>query len=553
MRTEAANGVVAAAICAASCAAACAAGVLRRPPATTRSDEDHELVAAAEGAALAAAAAAEAAERACANTPGCKLLRFLHGHGLNHVFPLFRRARIEFDAVMLLLDEPVAEGDMKLADLGLGPADIAELRMAAAKAESSVGSSQRERDPGFDRTVVSDAISLADVRAHTLFLKSPLADDVVWQREGDTIQSWIIEDPDTEIERGSFIAQGTSARVYSGRWQGMTVAVKIFKPGAKRLQRRGFGTGPTGGASNDAACPAQDDPNDAEADAINEIQLMRRMQHQSLLRLYGACIQPPKCIIVSELCVGSLASLLYGQLAAEAARRQSRPQASGGSSNWSEKLNSKWERTFVRGIATGMAFLHRHNVMHRDLKSANVLVDRGLMPKLCDFAFSTHTATSRVPIGRDNSTASSVGTPRWMAPELLRGDLNVDLKSADVWSFGVVVWEIIHRTEPYKGMSLHAVSYNVAMEGMTPATASTQFDATEHDAPQSSRATGSTRRRERSEREFWEGLCAECWASSQDRPAFDELLDRLAVERFAAAPPPAAPVVATTVEGRQRA
>jgi serine/threonine protein kinase len=72
--------------------------------------------------------------------------------------------------------------------------------------------------------------------------------------------------------------------------------------------------------------------------------------------------------------------------------------------------------------STGMHFLHSHNVCHRDLKSANVLFDRKLQVKLCDFAFSKFRQVQEAGDAAEAKFISSVGTPAWMAPEVLRGD-----------------------------------------------------------------------------------------------------------------------------------
>ena len=231
----------------------------------------------------------------------------------------------------------------------------------------------------------------------------------------------------------------------------------------------------------------------------------------------AAYMSSPNFIIVSELCVGSLSSLLYGRhAAAEGAK---------------DRLTKKWELVFVRGIATGMAFLHQHNVAHRDLKvrcgnqtnqlpqvtymnflvqcdpmphakslrsggpqSANVLFDRAMMPKVCDFAFSKHEAGSE---GSGVEFKSSVGTPQWMAPEVLRGDPYT--LSADVWSFGVVVWEILSRCRPYEQLTAYAVTYHVASEGLKlvpPETASA----------------------------VWKELMEQCWLDPTYRLKFDKIV-----------------------------
>jgi serine/threonine protein kinase len=446
----------------------------------------------------AAVAAAAAAEAACSTTPGCRLLRFLHEHDLEHLYqPLFQRANMDYSDVMLTFAQPEAQeifiklglDHMQFAALQLAVSDSIDRRLeklgrdpvqrpAGSGSQSTSEAGSKGSEPSRSASKGSDAGrgSAAD----SVGSSRPSAQDEEEQvrglieadaNEGPAIRSWVIEDP-AEIERENFIAEGTTGKVYRGQWQGMPVAVKVYKPGTLTEA--------------------------TTANAINEVQMMRRMQHQSLLRLYGACMTPPNLIIVSELCVGSLASLLYGRLSAAAGSV--------------ERLTPKWEYTFIKGIATGMAFLHKHNVAHRDLKSANVLFDRALMPKLCDFAFSKHKVDGRPADERQEQVefSSAVGTPQWMAPEVLRGETYTT--SADIWSFGVVVWEIKHRSRPYEGISAYAVSYKVASEGLRPV---------DNEAlPQ-----------------FWRKLMDDCFAQKADeRPTFNAILQRL----FDAIPPTAA-------------
>jgi serine/threonine protein kinase len=391
----------------------------------------------------AAAAAAAAAEAACSTTPGCRLLRFLHEHDLEPLYaPLFQVAKMDYHDVMLAFAQPDA-ADMFI-QLGLDDQQFAALQLAVSESIDrrleklgrdpaqrsasghSMGSEDLSRGSDTDRGrgASKRSGSASSGNEEEEQVRGLIEADA---NDGPAIRSWVIEDPD-EIERDNFIAEGTTGKVYKGQWQGMPVAVKVYKPGTLTEATK--------------------------ANAMNEVQLMRRMQHQFLLRLYGACMTPPNLIIVSELCVGSLSSLLYGRLS-----------TAPGST---ERLTPKWEHAFVRGIATGVSFLHKHNVAHRDLKSANVLFDRSLMPKLCDFAFSKH-KMDRKTAGQaeeEPEFSSAVGTPQWMAPEVLRGEIYTT--SADVWSFGVVVWEIKHRKRPYEGTSAYAVQYKVASEGLRP-------------------------------------------------------------------------------------
>eukprot|EP01048_Picozoa_sp_COSAG05_P010947 COSAG05_NODE_998_length_6249_cov_30.416260_3_plen_798_part_00 len=457
-------------------------------------------------AAEAAIAAATAAEVACATTPGCRLLRFLHENELEELYDrLFIVGKLDYNNVMLAC---VNDNTSKtFLPLGLTPAEIDKLRAAVSDSidrrmsklgkqqsySSSVDdgsnysrSSQQSNASGgsaeYSGHSKSDSLresqrvgrarllSSQDSRhASTDELRQVLQFDA---GEGPPIRSWAIADPD-EIVRDQFIAEGTSGKVYKGKWQGMQVAVKVFKPDA------------------------------LEPDiAINEIQLMRRMQHQSLLRLYGAHMSAPHFIIVSELCVGSLSSLLYGRHSQAAKNR----------------LTPRWALVFIRGIATGMAFLHKHNVAHRDLKSANVLFDRAMMPKVCDFAFSKFQTSNKAV-----EFNSSVGTPQWMAPEVLRGDSYT--LSADVWSFGVVVWEILTHRRPYENLTAYAVTYQVASEGLTPNTSAVEIDR--HPA-------------------YWRDLMNDCWQAPSERPTFDLIGQNLEKLEVPATPGKAAAVAPST-------
>ena len=101
----------------------------------------------------------------------------------------------------------------------------------------------------------------------------------------------------------------------------------------------------------------------------------------------------------------------------------------------------------VAEVAAGMAYLHANNVVHRDLKSPNVLLDDALCARITDFGLSTFAHDHR-------KTLSKVaGTPHWASPEqVLSKKLYAD---TDVFSFGVIVWECCSTAGHGTTASLH--------------------------------------------------------------------------------------------------
>ncbi|KAM0002106.1 putative protein kinase TKL-CTR1-DRK-2 family [Helianthus debilis subsp. tardiflorus] len=97
--------------------------------------------------------------------------------------------------------------------------------------------------------------------------------------------------------------------------------------------------------------------------------------------------------------------------------------------------------------ARGMNYLHNCTpvIVHRDLKSPNLLVDKNWVVKVCDFGLSKMKNSTFL------SSRSTAGTAEWMAPEVLRNEPS-DEKS-DVYSFGVVLWELCTMQQPWNGMN----------------------------------------------------------------------------------------------------
>ncbi|KAH9621091.1 hypothetical protein KSS87_014533 [Heliosperma pusillum] len=162
---------------------------------------------------------------------------------------------------------------------------------------------------------------------------------------------------------------------------------------------------------------------------LREVAIMRRLLHPNIVLFMGAVTEPPNLAIVTEyLCRGSLYRLLH-------------------KSDGREVLDERRRLSMAYDVAKGMNYLHKRNppIVHRDLKSPNLLVDKKYTVKVCDFGLSRLKANTFL------SSKSAAGTPEWMAPEVLRNDPS-DEKS-DVYSFGVILWELATLQQPWSNLN----------------------------------------------------------------------------------------------------
>ena len=90
----------------------------------------------------------------------------------------------------------------------------------------------------------------------------------------------------------------------------------------------------------------------------------------------------------------------------------------------------------------GLKHLHEKHIVHRDIKSDNILVDQQGQIKLADFGYSAQLTQER------GARSTKFGTPHWMAPELISGKTGYDTR-IDIWSFGILAIELANRDPPY--------------------------------------------------------------------------------------------------------
>jgi hypothetical protein len=120
-------------------------------------------------------------------------------------------------------------------------------------------------------------------------------------------------------------------------------------------------------------------------------------------------------------------------------------------------------------IAKGLAFLHRHQplILHRDLKSHNVLLNEYQRAKLADFGLAKVRVESSRSQYYAQSSSKSVGTIPWMAPESLDIEPIYSEKS-DIYAYGMVLWEIATRKMPYENVANSNIIINAVLAGRRP-------------------------------------------------------------------------------------
>lgn len=104
-------------------------------------------------------------------------------------------------------------------------------------------------------------------------------------------------------------------------------------------------------------------------------------------------------------------------------------------------------------VARGMSYLHSQGIIHRDLKSENILVGEDLSVKVADFGISCLEFQS-------GSGKGFTSTYRWMAPEMIKGKNHT--RKVDVYSFGIVLWELVTLQIPFHDMTPEQAAYAVA-------------------------------------------------------------------------------------------
>ena len=187
-----------------------------------------------------------------------------------------------------------------------------------------------------------------------------------------------------------------------------------------------------------------------------EMELMRRLKSEYIVEYYGTSVVEGRLGIVMEYMVlGSLEGLMSKKV-------------------FSPELKIR----YVREICYGMRYLHSENIIHRDLKLSNVLVvsddvgySDGVICKISDFGTSREVdIQSTLSMSQSMTMTNNIGTPLYMAPEILSGVGHYSQK-ADVYSYGILMVSLWNQKPPYSEVRVSHPSelyHGIVSEGLRP-------------------------------------------------------------------------------------
>lgn len=224
---------------------------------------------------------------------------------------------------------------------------------------------------------------------------------------------------------GPKIGEGAHGKVYEGKYLEQRVAVKILQP---------------------AETP--EDHGKLELGFAREVAMLARVQHKNLVKFVGAC-KEPVMVIVTELMEGRSLKKYMQSL---------RPKL----------LDLRASVHFALDIAQAIDCLHGNGIIHRDLKPDNLLLTADHKTvKLVDFGLAREETLTEM-------MTAETGTYRWMAPELYstvtlrNGEKKHYNHKVDVYSFAIVLWELLTNRMPFEGMSNLQAAYAAAFKNTRP-------------------------------------------------------------------------------------
>jgi serine/threonine protein kinase len=241
-----------------------------------------------------------------------------------------------------------------------------------------------------------------------------------------------------ELEVGPVIGEGSFGTVRSGWWRGMHVAIK-----ALRLIDNVCDPCPTAAAGK----RRQQEEEEEEQCEVTISQRIKELRHEAMtmsrvcnhsyvINFIGIITSPIPCVVTSFCSNGSMEDLLF-------------------KSSYKCQINSDTLLRFAMETAQGIQHLHLEGIIHRDLAARNLLIDENFHVRVADFGF----ARIKEELLSKGYTQSDMGPIRWSAPEAMRNKQYSD--ASDVFSYGVVLYEMFTQCMPWEGYETLDVAIRV--------------------------------------------------------------------------------------------
>lgn len=285
-----------------------------------------------------------------------------------------------------------------------------------------------------------------------------------------TITTKLSHIPSKDFTKERILGQGGFGKVYFGRWETVPIAVKELL--VQTISDTFIKT------------------------FRSEAEVMASCQHPNTVRLYGVCLEEGKLALLMEyLDKGPLYNLL---------------------SDTSIPLS--WHERFriATDTASGLSYIHSLKIVHRDLKSLNVLLAKDGTAKIADFGL----AQIRLETSSRMTTGQLAGSPRWMAPEQFSQNAPASFFT-DIYSFGMILWEIASRKIPFS----HATNEYIVIAA--------KMNNTQETIPSDTP-------------EEYAALIKNCWKTPRERPIAKNLVKELVNLQTKNPSPPSQPIAPET-------
>ncbi len=230
--------------------------------------------------------------------------------------------------------------------------------------------------------------------------------------ETKNLEQSVFNIPNDEITYGQRLGAGGFGEVYKAMWVHDVVAVKKVLANSHTVSETVMN------------------------DFLKEVKVHMQLRHRHIVQLFGVTQEQPHGMVMEYMEQGSLHHVLLKN-----------PQEGFG---WDRRIK------IATDIGSGLSFLHRNHIIHRDLKSLNVLLDDRGLAKLADFGLAkikTETATK--------TAGGAKGTYAWMAPEIFKTRSPEYNEKTDVFSYGVILWELASHKFPFESETEYQIIFNV--------------------------------------------------------------------------------------------